>query len=675
MKIHAYLEDFRCIKMIVQDALEINELSLIDAHHQMVPFYIQNQEKYSGETHIYLTTQSDLMPYIDYQIYINSTICIFVELGKIARSIQFDEKFYFEDWLGFHYTKEKTTFRLWTPASKEVDLILEDVAYPMTYTRQGVWETTIESDLDQCRYYYRYRINQTFQTTIDPYGISSATNHTWNYVIDWNKTYPMQSGHYQKSHFQYTDAIVYELNIRDATSKIKSLSPSKKGTYLGLAKSMHQSYGLGYIQSLGVTHIQLMPIFAFAGVDEEIQDANHSAFQYNWGYNPMQYFVPSGFFSEFPNDPYARINELKQCIDAIHSIGLGVNMDVVFNHVFDAQWFPMERLMPGYTFRIDDSGYLTDSSWCGNDCNTNHLMVRKLICDVIHHFQVYYQIDGFRFDLMGLIDIETIQKIEQQVKVQNPFAMLYGEGWTMDVKLPITDRANLQNVNRLPHIAFFNDRFRNQIKCFSTGEYLKPLELLDLLRGCTTYQSTLLAPTQSINYVECHDNATYFDYCIKQNIPREQIIDNARLALGLVILASGIPFIHAGEELLRTKKGVENSYQSGDEINGIDWNCDYSIYNSLVDLIAIRKKYDVFRYHQKEDVESKIKLEKTNDVISIRLTGCNGTLQLVVSNDYEMKIKYFAPGTYLIYNGQSRCCQEVDKIIISKPGVYVLEKR
>ena len=675
MNIRAYLEDFRCIKLIVKDALEINELSLMNSQYQIIPFSIQHQENNSYETCFYLITECDLMPYRDYHICINTTICIFVELGRIARSTQFDEMFYFEDWLGFRYTKEKTTFRLWTPVAKEVDLMLDDIAYPMVYTKKGVWEVTIERDVEKCKYWYQFRINQSFLTTIDPYGISSTSNHRWNYVIDWTKTYAMQAGYYQSSHFQYTDAIIYELNIRDATSKVKALPASKRGTYQGLTESMHKPYGLGYIQSLGVTHIQMMPIFAFAGVDEEIQDANHSSFRYNWGYNPMQYFVPSGFFSECPNDPYARINELKQCIDAIHSMGLGVNMDVVFNHVFDAKWFPMEQLVPGYTFRTDDRGYLTDSSWCGNDCHTNHRMVRKLICDAIHHFQVNYRIDGFRFDLMGLIDIKTILAIEQQVKKQNPLAMLYGEGWTMDVNLPQNERANLQNAYFLPHIAFFNDRFRNETKCFSIGKALDTLELFHLFQGCTTYQGTLLAPSQSVNYVECHDNATYFDYCIKQNIAQDQVIDYVRLALGLVVLSSGIPFLHAGEELLRTKKGIENSYQSLDDINGIDWTRDNTAYESLIDLIAIRKKYDVFRYYQKEDVENKIRLEKSDDVISFRLSSPQTTIQVVISNHYEVSTKYFAPGTYLIYDGQSRCYQEVDKIIISKPGVYVLEKR
>lgn len=675
MNIHAYLEDFRCIKLIVQDALEIKELSLINSEHQIIPLSIQYQETYSHETYFYLTTTCDLMPYRDYHICINTTIYIFVELGRIARSVQFDEMFYYEDWLGFQYTKEKTIFRLWTPVAKEVNLILEDTAYPMEYTKRGVWEVTIERDVEKCKYWYQFRINQTFLTTIDPYGISSTSNHRWNYVIDWDKTYVMQSRYYHSSHFQYTDAIIYELNVRDATSKVKSLPISRRGTYRGLTESIHQPYGLGYIQSLGVTHIQLMPIFAFAGVDEEVRDDNVSSFRYNWGYNPMQYLVPSGYFSECPNDPYARINELKECIDVIHSIGLGVNMDVVFNHVFDAKWFPMEQLVPGYTFRTDDRGYLTDSSWCGNDCHTNHLMVRKLICDAIHHFQVHYQIDGFRFDLMGLIDTQTITTIEQQVKKQNPLAMIYGEGWTMDVNLPQDERANLENAHFLPHIAFFNDRFRNGIKCFSIGNIVDSLELCHLFQGCTIYQGELLAPSQSVNYVECHDNATYFDYCIKQNIAREQVIDYVRLVLGIVVLASGVPFLHAGEELLRTKNGIENSYQSLDDINGINWCTDNTAYESLVDLIAIRKKYDVFRYYQKEDVENKIKLEKSDGLISLRLFDLHTTIQVVISNQYEILTKYFAPGTYLIYDGKSRCYQEVDKIVVTKPGVYVFEKR
>lgn len=677
----AYLEDFKEIKIIINRRYDLNDFRIFlrDVESQSQLSVIRKEYVYN-DIHLYCRSVEDVNPYLDYCIDIESIGLSNLKLGRITRSNDFDDKFYFKGWLGFKYTKKYTTFRVWSPVVKELKIVLNDIEYPLTYTENGVWEVKVEGDLDSYRYYYLYRINEKFHKTLDPYAISSSSNNEFNYVIDSKKTYQNKYSFYKHDEFKFTDAIIYELNVRDATSKVKC---DDFGTYDALSNSVVTDYGLGYIKNLGITHLQLMPIFAFGGVDENIHNCCDSKFRYNWGYNPMQYNVPSGFFSKFPDDPYERINELKRLIDAIHSLNIGVNMDVVFNHVYDNNWFPMEKLVPGYTFRTDDRGYLTNSSWCGNDLRTEHLMVRKLIVDSINYYQTFYKIDGFRFDLMGLIDIDTINIIKKNIKKINPIAMIYGEGWNMDVKLSHDKRANMNNCDKLLGVGFFNDCFRNNLRGnsselgYSMGKKISRKHLLQLLRGYNHYNGQFVDASQSVNYVECHDNYTFYDLC-KLNLPRlddKKIADFARLSLGLVMFSQGIPFIHAGEELLRTKELIDNTYNESDDINGINWYKENAITDTLKDLIKIRKEYPVFRSVDKLKINKQVLLEEYGKISKFRLIDDQyNELQLIVSNNYEEIDEYFAPGTTLIFDGQRIQNKDVQMYTINKPGVYLFKK-
>lgn len=673
----AYLEDFRNVKIIINSDIMIDKGNLYALFNDnKIKLNIVGEEYFGNKHHIYLEAEDDIEPMYDYKI-ICGELQAKLSLGKITRSRLFDEKYYFDEWLGYKYYKTKTIFRVWTPVAKEVKIVLNDQEYRLEYKNKGVWEITVKGDFDKASYYYLVRINNKFIKTVDPYANSSNANHEINYVINFKNTYQMKNSYYNKEDFKYLDAFIYELSVRDATSLV---DVDNKGTYRALIDSVSKNYGLGYIKNLGITHIQFLPIYAFGGVNELIKDQKQDGFLYNWGYNPMQYMVPSGFFSENPNDPYLRINELKELIDVIHSFNMGVNMDVVFNHVYDSKWYPFEKLVPGYTFRTDDRGYLTNSSWCGNDLKTDHLMIRKLIIDSVKLFQKEYKIDGFRFDLMGLIDIETINQIQKLVKKENPNAMIYGEGWNMDVKLPYEERANMNNCKKMPNVAFFNDYFRNVFK----EKYLhgKPCDnntIFNLLKGYTFGDNKFLSPNQSINYLECHDNYTLFDnITIKsQHLSCEQIKDFVKLGLAINVLATGICFIHAGMEKARTKKLYDNSYNLNDDVNGINWFNSINFTDTLKDLIEIKKKYKVFNYENIEDVNNHIFMEKDLDsnLLMIRYRDYNGTtLQMLISNDYEEKIRFFVPGTKMIFNGEKSVCEDVELIKINKPGLYLFEK-
>lgn len=659
----AYLEDFTIIKVIIKS----NNYQ----HNQK--FYINKtlelnviEKNYCGEeVHLILQSDEKLKPYLDYTLSTNNDETL-ISLGRITRSDLFDETYYFEDWLGYKYTKKKTTFRVWSPVVKEIYLIIDDVKYPLVYTEKGIWTTTIHKDLENKAYYYLYRINSEFEETIDPYGNSSSANHKFNYVIDLNKTYQMRYGYIENK-----NPIIYELGIRDATS---FLNQARQGTYEALEESAFEDYGLGYIKNLGITHIQLMPIFAFNGVDENIKDNKNPLFKYNWGYNPMQYFVPSGFLSKNAESPYERINELKRLIDKIHQLGLGVNMDVVYNHVYDHRWFPFEKLVPGYTFRTDNQNFLTNSSWCGNDLKTDHMMIRKLIIDSLLYFQNVYRIDGFRFDLMGLIDVNTINEAYKKAIEINPFTMMYGEGWNMPVEMPQNIRANMYNSQQLEHIAFFNDGFREFFKSLLNNNLKNRQEIFHYLKGYYYNGGEFIDASQSINYLECHDNKTLYDF-LRLNNNEDAILDKVRLGLAITIISMGVPFIHAGEELLRTKAGVDNSYNLSDDINHIDWYRTPNLTKTLKNLIVLKKTYPHFNYTKKEDINKYLRLEQTSEITSIRYLAKDfPDLQVVISQDYNKYTKYFAPGTKLIFDGNNILDLPVEKYVFNKPGLYIFKK-
>lgn len=674
---NAYLEDFYDIKIIIKNSHSFNDKIYLEQGNTIELLSIVNIDYVYQDIHLYCKTKEIIKPYLDYFIRIEGNEKIPLRLGKITRSSIFDRLYYFDGWLGYKYSTDKTIFRVWSPVCKEIKVVVDDIEHQLKYIDRGVWETTLLGDFEKSKYYYLFRINDDFNKTLDPYANSSGANHEFNYIVDLSKTYKLKKDYY-KAHDNCK--IIYELSIRDATSKVDC---KNKGSYDALTASVNTDYGLGYIKNLGITHLQLMPIFAFGGVNEDIQDSDVSNFKYNWGYNPMQYNVPSGFFSIKPNDPYNRINALKKLIDTIHSLDVGVNMDVVYNHVYDSTWFPFEKLVPGYTFRTDSQGFLTNSSWCGNDLRTDALMIRKYIIDSILFYQEFYKIDGFRFDLMGLIDVDTINIIKEKVQKNNPHAMIYGEGWNMDVNLKYALRANMNNSKKLLGVGFFNDYFRNVLRGsagyigFASGKKVNINILERLVKGYYYENGEFNDASQSINYVECHDNYTFVDL-LKINLPQvtmSQIQDYVRLSLGMVLLSFGTSFIHAGEALLRTKEGIDNSYDLNDNINGIKWHNEYNVTDTLIDLIFLKKKFKVFNNLSKKEINTRVWTDRRSAVPSFRIIDNDGTIiQMFVCNNYEKYQKYFAPGTTMIFNGERIVSENVQKFEFSKPGVYLFLK-
>ena len=602
--------------------------------------------------------------------------------GSIIRSKEFEERFKYDGPLGFIYTQKSTKFYVWTPVAKEMVLELyhNDInkKYNMVCDDNGVWSVEIEGDLEGYGYLFSVRVFEEMDQILDPYAISSAENHKYNYVVDKNKFYKLK---YNKPKFsgRYTDSIIYEISIRDFTSDFS-------GLYLDLIKPQEfegNPTGLEYIKSLGITHIQFLPTYDFYGVDDINKDR-----LYNWGYNPLQYFVPSGWYSEAPNDPYSRINEMLRLIDEFHKNGIRVNLDVVFNHIFMANVHGFEKLLPGYSFRYELDGRLSNASGCGNVIATERYQNKRFIIDVLKYYSETFNISGFRFDLMGLLDIHTLNEAKVELDKIDNTIMLYGEGWDMHNPLPSELRPTSYNHRNLRGYAFFNDRFRDCIrgsqwsntKGYAFNVERNSFDINHLIMGSCIDYYKFDYPHQSINYVECHDNYTFYDFGIRECRCQEyEVLDAARLAISIVLISEGVPFIHAGQEFFRTKNGVENSYKSRGKINKFDYarrNKYIDNVNMVKDLISIRSEYGVFRLDNREEIEKRIHI--LDGLSNYHMTSfifedekCN--LFVIIKNDYN-KVDVDLSNTVMIFDGFKRVDIKKDVYSICTPGVFILRK-
>lgn len=610
--------------------------------------------------------------------------------GKIVRTELFDNIYqYKKNDLGFTYTKENTKFKIWTPVAKYVKIELispnkENFVYNLTYKNSGVWRVVIDGDLEGYKYRYHVYVNGKERVVSDPYAIASNANGEYAYVVDKQRF--QKISHTSEFSGNILDAVIYEMSVRDFTSD-EDMPFEHKGQFLGVVETGVKTKGgltagIDYLKELGVTHVQLMPVFDFDGVDENGKEP-----QYNWGYNPKQYFVPEGWYSSNPDDPYARINEFKQMVDELHAAGLSVVMDVVFNHVYDADEFPYEKLVPGYPYHVDRQGINTNISGCNNDIASHRKMMRKLIIDNVLYWAEEYKIDGFRFDLMGLIDYETMNELRQELHDFSEHIIVYGEGWNM-YSSNLTDRmAHMGNKKVIHTIGFFNDKFRESIKGatfevknkgYATGDPKNTDLIQEMLLGSAHNRFMFKYTTQSINYVECHDNMTFFDKAMTIADDLELVKKQAMLAIAMVLLAQGVPFLHSGQEFLRTKEMDTNSYASGDEINHIDWS-RRETYKDTVDfvkeIIAIRKRFACFKLKSTSDLEqeSEIIVLNSKSIMMHYNSKCNLLIvfkpladqeSVIVPDEY--KVLYASSDTYEI--------EDKEEYILKDIGTYIFIK-
>ncbi|WHX99652.1 type I pullulanase [Neobacillus sp. DY30] len=551
-----------------------------------------------------------------------------LQIGAVIRTPAFDHRFYYDgNDLGVKCSDNQTQFKLWAPTATQVKLKLRNPnssfseIVKMKREDKGVWSIVMNIDLELYQYTFLLLINQEWRESVDPYAVAVTANGELGVIVKLEKTRrpkpllpPLESP---------VDAIIYETHIRDFTIHPNS-GVKCKGLYLGASElntkgKDSQLTGLSYVKDLGITHIEFLPFNDFAGVNELEPDK-----EYNWGYNPIHFNVPEGSYSTKPSDPYARITELKQLIDAIHGQGIKVIMDVVYNHVYIRETSCFEKVVPGYYFRHNELGFPSNGTGVGNDIASERKMVRKFIIDSVRFWMEEYHIDGFRFDLMGILDVETMKEVRKTCDRIQKDTLIIGEGWNLNTPLPIDKKAIIRNNSKLPEIGQFNDKFRDMIKGNTFNLYDKGYVLgnehyyegaIDVITGSIGFNQEagglLMEPSQSVNYVECHDNHTMWDKLISclPDLDHDFHMKYHRLATGLVVLSQGIPFLHSGQEFFRTKRGDGNSYKSPDHINRLDWDRMH-LYkenvNYLKGLIQIRKELSCFRMKSADQIRANI---------------------------------------------------------------------
>ena len=553
--------------------------------------------------------------------------------------------------LGLVYTPAAAQFRIWSPVAADAQLLLykyDDDKIPyqtirLTKAEKGTWFVKVNKNLQGVYYAFRVLINNKWNDAVpDPYVKATGANGKKGQVINIASTSPAgwakdKSPAFSKQNHT-TDAVIYELHIRDASIHASS-GVKNKGGFAGLAETGTKtpagaSTALDHLKELGVTHIHLLPFFDYNSVDETKLNTP----QYNWGYDPLNYNVPEGSYSSNPHDGATRIKELKQMIKAFHDKGLRVVMDAVYNHTGVTEGSNFNQLVPGYYYRHKKDGSFSDATACGNETASEMPMMRKFMLESVLYWVKEYHIDGFRFDLMGVHDIETMNLISRELHKIKPDILLYGEGWTAgDSPLPEDQRAVKKNAFMLDRIAVFSDDIRDGIKGsvfdikdrgFATGKAGMETSIkFGIAAACDHPQvdfqqvnysraAYAKAPWNVITYCECHDNNTLWDK-ISLSYPTASEADRKRmhqLALTIVLTSQGIPFLHAGTEFFRSKDGVENSYKSPDSINAIDWaqKDKHKAFNDYIkQLIALRKAHPAFRMNTTEQLKQQLHFEKS----------------------------------------------------------------
>ena len=600
----------------------------------------------------------------------------------------FESKYtYTGDDLGSTWTKEATTFRLWAPTAEKVNVViyaagsksntqvLEKVA--MTADVNGTWVAKLDGDWNGKYYVYEVTVDGKTTEACDPYARTTGINGDRAMIIDLDSTDPegWDTDKNPNADLTINDAVIYELHIRDLgsdeSSGIENVGKFLSLTEHGTTTANGVKTGIDYIKDLGITHLHILPMYDYGSVNEASSEA-----QFNWGYDPKNYNVPEGSYSTDPYDGAVRVNEAKQMVQSLHNDGISVVMDVVYNHVYDAGSFCFNQIVPGYFSRINDNGSYSNGSGCGNDTASERSMVKKYIVDSVLYWVEEYHIDGFRFDLVGLIDTETINEIMEEVHKVRPDVIFYGEGWTMttDVTKEGYDMTTQQNSELVPGFSFFNDTIRDALKgsvfdntaqgyVQGAAGYAPKIE--NCFYGLASWCNT---PAQTINYASCHDNNTLYDrlQASRTDASQEDLIKMNNLTAAIYMLSQGTPFIHAGEEMLRTKVNEDgtfnhNSYNSSDEVNSIKWdtleNATYmDVVNYYKGLIAFRKEHAALRMTTAEDVNAHITSMKNMPdevngfVITGGMEGENADAICVIFNPNEEDVKVTLPeGNWNIY--------------------------
>ena len=562
------------------------------------------------------------------------------------------------------YSPIETKFTLWAPTAEEVRVLLYDSgnegsAYQtlsLEMGEDGIWNTSIKEDLKGKFYTFNVKVNGKWLG--DTPGImAKAVGVTGKRAagIDLRSTDPEGWANDVRPLLKdYADIIVYEMHHRDfsldSVSGIRNKGKFLALTELGTTTSQGEKTGIDHLKELGVTHVHILPSYDYASVDESKPDKA----QYNWGYDPQNYNVPDGSYSTDPYKPDVRIKEFKQMVQALHKAGIRVVLDVVYNHTFNTEESNFERTVPGYFYRQTKDGKPANGSGCGNETASDRAMMRKYMVESVLYWIIEYHIDGFRYDLMWIHDIETMNEIRAAVDKIDPSIFIYGEGWAASApQLDQEDLAMKANIYKMPRIAAFSDEMRDGLRggwdddrkgAFLIGQPGHEMSIKFGLVGAVKHPQVIndsvnyskepwaLQPTQMISYVSCHDDMCLADR-LKATMPDATDEERAslhKLAETFVFTSQGVPFIFAGDEMMRDKKGIHNSYNSPDSINTIDWRnktIHHDVFDYVRELITLRKNHPAFRMGDADKVRQYMEflpVEGSNLVAFILKDNANG---------------------------------------------------
>ena len=626
--------------------------------------------------------------------------------------------------LGAVWTAESTHFKLWAPMASAVELVLAPPGpgeegfenaqiIPMQVYKNGVWAHEVMGDINEYRYLFAVTNDGMRHTLVDPYAKAVGVNGTTGVVLNLAQTNPVGwvRGGMRTNTQSPLDAVIYETHVKDLSSH-PSAGIKNAGRFLGFTEHgtrtpCGQKTGLDHLLELGITHVHLLPSFDFFSLDESIVPNPN----FNWGYDPLNYNVPEGTYATCPFDPSIRIKEFKEMVMALHKAGIGAIMDVVYNHTGPIENHCFNLVVPHFYHRMTTDGHFSGGSGCGNEIADEHAMVRKYIVDSVKFWVEEYNISGFRFDLMGLHCIDTMNEIRKALDEIDPSIIMYGEGWMGGVStLPVSQAALKQNAPMVSErIGFFSDDIRDGIKGsvfietdpgWVSGAFDRKNEVMFGMVAAVRHPGVssiglpnssgfwAKAPTQHITYVSAHDNLTLWDK-LKSSCPQAteaDLLAMNRMAAAIVLTSQGIPFIHAAEDIARTKFGDENSYKSPDSVNQIRWDTKAK-YRELFDyyrgLIALRAKYPAFRMRTAAEIEAHLKfLQAAPQIIAYTLNGDTGmilvafnagsepyALALPINGTWDMVVDGTHAGTEVLarVNG--------DKITLDARSSYVFMRK
>ncbi|WP_070329419.1 MULTISPECIES: type I pullulanase [Exiguobacterium] len=583
---------------------------------------------------------------------------------EIVQTNEFERRYAYDGPLGLLFGINVIDVFVWSPVAFSIWVTVHDEdthreieRFRMMRGSRGVWHAEVPKGYEGLLYRLHVKTPVETNDIVDPYAKAVSLNGEFGVLVDVEAEIakhvePVLRPPLRKA----TDAVIYELHIRDFTSHPASTS-RLNGLYgsiveTGIRTTGDKSAGLDYLKELGVTHLQLLPVHDFGSVDELTR------MPYNWGYDPIHWFALEGSYASDPSAPTTRVLEYARMVNELHKTGMRVVVDVVMNHVFIREQSSLEALVPYYYFRYEHDGTVANGTGVGNDTASERYMMRRMIVDCITYFATTYQVDGFRFDLMGIHDVETMNQVRTSLDKVDRSILIYGEGWDLATPLGPSLKASSHNAAHMPRIGHFNDMMRDALKGssfnerergFVSGNEWREWELRECITGAVQIPNVTVgrfpSPQYTINYVEAHDNYTTFDKLLLacEDTDETTRLRMQRLATAIVITSQGVPFLHAGQEFGRTKQGVENSYNAPDRINHFDWDLRDSRATEVEyvkTLLKLRRRHTCFRYDTRQKVVEQFKfLPSPPGVIAYELTASH-------SYDAWQRVRVYLNGTF-----------------------------